>query len=499
MRARHCVGVLGLSVALSGCVTSTEIKSDTMSFDDVIEDTTNKLLLLNVLRARDKAPLHFADIPVIRESLQESLSLGGTRVYGPVPGTTLRNTTFLNGFVQKSPSFEVNHLDSKDFATGISSPIDVKFVKYWLDRGLDRRIILLLFFSAVEIVETRSETGPINTIRVENSPRDAVDVIGGRKRPFTGPETVKCDSQSDFERYLKLINMLKTFFAHSYRERRVLATGLSLDAVKDNRGLPAFAALDQTRIQLSYDKGLSAYNLYALSPDQKVAFCFYENRRPERADAPYAFVNTGAATLKDKRSCSQSVVDIPPEDSTRAGIAEYPIFFPGAGEAKKPSDYCAIYNRFVGVDPARTDGYPKLELKLHIRSVGEIFQFLGDLLHYQDEVKRFARGGSAAPARLNSPVTFGYCPDDSGAGCDDVFFRLDGDPETARFSLLYRDKVYSVANVNPPEGSPCTGSRCPEVSAKDHTLEILSVVHQLVDLNKSASDIRATPFVQVLP
>jgi hypothetical protein len=494
------MGILGMSVALSGCITSTEIKSDTMSFDDVIEDTTNKLLLLNVLRARDKAPLHFADIPVIRESMQESLTLGGTRVYGPVPGTTLRNSTFLNGFVQKSPSFEVNHLDSKDFVTGISSPIDVKFVKYWLDRGLDRRIVLLLFFSAVEIVETRSETGPVNTIRVGNSPRDAIDVLRARKAPFAGPEALKCDSQSDFERYLKLINVLKTFFAHSYRERRVLARGLSLDAVKDNRGLPSFAALDQTKIQLSYDKGLSAYNLYALSPEQKVAFCFYESKRPSGPeDSPYAFVNSGAATLKDKRSCSQSVVDIPMEDSTRDGVGEYPIFFPGAAEARQPSDYCSIYNRFVGADPApKTGGYPKLELKLHIRSVGEIFQFLGDLLHYQDEVKRYA-DGRTTPLRLNTPVTFGYCRDDAGPGCDDVFFRLDGDPDTARFSLLYRDKVYSVANLNPPAEAVCTGSRCPEIPAKDHTLEILSVVHQLVDLNKSATDIRATPFVQVLP
>jgi hypothetical protein len=500
-RTTQCIGALGLAAALSGCVTSTEIKSDTMSFDDVIEDTTNKLLLLNVLRARDKAPLHFADIPVIRESIQQSVSLSATRVAGPVTGTTLRNVATIGGVVQKSPSFEFNHLDSKDFVTGISSPIDVKFVKYWLDRGLDRRIVLLLFFSAVEIVETRSESGPVSTIRVANSPRDAIDAFKGRKRPFGGPEALKCDTQSDFERYLKLINVLKTFFAHSYRERRVLATGLSLDAVKDNRGLPSFAALDQTKIQLSYDKGLAAYNLYALSPEQKVAFCFYEDRRPAGAGAsPYAFVNSGAATLKDKRSCSQNVVDIPPEDSTRAGLGESPVFFPGAAEAKEPSDYCSIYNRFVGVDPsAKADGYPKLELKLHIRSVGEIFQFLGDLLHYQDEVKRYADGSRPAPLRLNTPVTFGYCPDDASPGCDDVFFRLDGDPETARFSLLYRDKVYSVANLIAPDEAACTGSRCPEISAKDHTLEILSVVHQLVDLNKSATDIRATPFVQVLP
>ena len=56
-------------------------------------------------------------------------------------------------------------------------PIDPKVVKYWLDRGLDRRIALLLFFSAVEIIETRSAAGPIHTIRIANSPREAAEAI----------------------------------------------------------------------------------------------------------------------------------------------------------------------------------------------------------------------------------------------------------------------------------------------------------------------------------
>jgi len=61
---------VGLSMLLSGCgVSSVFIKSEAINFGGIIEDTTNKLLVMNVLRARDKAPLHFADIPVVRESI----------------------------------------------------------------------------------------------------------------------------------------------------------------------------------------------------------------------------------------------------------------------------------------------------------------------------------------------------------------------------------------------------------------------------------------------
>jgi hypothetical protein len=478
-----------------------------MSYGEVIEDTTNKLLVVNVLRARDKAPLHFADIPVIRESMQASASLGFLNVLGPnfpPTTTTMRDTRSGALTVQSSPSFELTHLQSKDFITGISSPIDPKIVKYWLDRGLDRRIVLLLFFSAAEIVETRSENGPVRTVRIMNSPRDAVDFIRARKIPFSGPEALKCDTQSDFERYLKLLNLVRTFFAHTYRERRQLARGMNLDPEKDSRNLQSFAALDQSKVQLVYDKGTSTYNLYAVSNEQKVAFCFYDDRpSPGVSPSQYEVVQAGAERAGDRRSCFQNVVDLPPEDSTKRELTQTPVFFRGPADVKQPSRYCDIYNRFARISPPEKDaaGFPKLEVRLHIRSVGEIFQFLGDLVHYQDEIRHYLESEPQPKVKLNTPVTFGYCPDDPGPGCNDIFFRVDGDPANARFTLTYRDRSYAVANINAAvDAARRAGSGGQENGhQKDHSIEILSVLHQLVNLNKSASDIRATPSVQVLP
>ena len=496
----------GLSFLLCGCgLTPAIMKSDSLAFGEVIEDTTNKLLVVNVLRARDKAPLHFADIPVIRESMQQTASLAFLNVQGPnapPTTTTMRDTRAGTLSFQFSPSFELTHLQSKDFITGISSPIDPKVVKYWLDRGLDRRIVLLLFFSAAEVVETRSEKGPVRTIKIMNSPRDAIDVIWGRKGPFSGPEAFKCDTQSDFERYLKLLNLVRTFFAHTFRERRLLAKGMNLDPEKDSKNLQAFAALDQTKVQLVYDKGLSAYSLYALSNEQKVAFCFYDDRTsPGLPPSQYEIVQAGGERVGDRKSCYQSVVDAPVEDSNRPQLSETPVFFRGPAEVKQASRYCEIYNRIARVTPPvrDADGYPKLEVRLHIRSVGEIFQFLGDLLHYQDEVRHYL-SDPQVKQKLNTPVTFGYCPDDPGPGCNDIFFRLDGDPGNARFTLTYRDREYAVANINSLDSAPRRdgSSGAGNAQQKDHTLEILSVLHQLVNLNKSAADIRATPSVQVL-
>jgi hypothetical protein len=84
-----------------------------------------------------------------------------------------------------------------------------------------------------------------------------------------------------------------------------------------------------------------------------------------------------------------------------------------------------------------------------------------------------------------------------------VFLRLDGDACNARFRLSYRDREYAVSNFNQTvaRNPACRADagRGSDPLAKDHTLEILAVLHQLVGINQSAADIRPTPFVQVLP
>ena len=501
----HRVLAVALTIGLCGCgLSSGFINSEALNFGMIIEDTTNRLLVMNVLRARDKAPLHFADIPVVRESIQQNASFSLLQFLGARLPTQTTDSLTAGAGIQMTPSFEISHLHSKEFITGISSPIDPKVVKYWLDRGLDRRIALLLFFSAVEIVETRSPTGPVHAIRIANAPREAAEVIRQRKLAFGGPEALRCDTQSDFERYLKLFNALRTFFATTYRERRLLARDLKAGDIHDSKNLQAFAALDQSKVQMVYDQERGTYSLYSLSNEQKVAFCFYDDARTAGAPAAqYESIESGPA-VASRRSCSQSVVDVGAESGSLRAQNPSPIFFSGTAAVNEASSYCSIYNRFVGADGATAagpSGYPKLELRLYIRSVGEIFQFLGDLLYYQDEVRQFVDGNPQLKLKLNSPVTFGYCGDKFEPGCDDIFLRLDGDSCNARFSLNYREREYYVGNFDPPGTRPGQGANCrPDATArKDHTLEVLGVLHQLVGLNKSASDIRGTPAVQVLP
>ena len=96
-----------LAAMLCGCgVSSAIVSSETVSYDDAIEDITDKLLLLNILRAKDKATFHFDEVPSIHDSIQASASLQATFPFGgqPPAKSTMRNSFSPGLTVQVAPT-----------------------------------------------------------------------------------------------------------------------------------------------------------------------------------------------------------------------------------------------------------------------------------------------------------------------------------------------------------------------------------------------------------
>lgn len=485
------------AITLLGCtVPAHVIRNQSISYDDAIEDTTNQLLLLNILRAKDKAPLHFDTIPSIHETLQASAQLQAAVPFGPLRNSTKSAASAAAQVgIQASPSFEIDHLITKDFATGIASPIDPKFVKYWLDRGLDRRIILLLFFSQAEITGP-DDKGHLHTITIRNSPEEALDTLDEQQGIGVAQKALRCDTQSGFQRYLKLIDSLTTFTARYVTERRLLAQGLALDPKSAFKDLATLASLDPTKFQWVRTDD-NHYSIYALSSGPKTVLCF--------ANQPVA---TGSQATSDRSACLQSVVESG-DTSKSESATPLPAPVTPTSPPTSPSTYCQVFNGFIQTANAASQSpatpQSSSSIRLESRSVGEMIQFLGDLVAYQEALRERTHDPQAQ-FRLNNPVTLGYCSDEQDAarkaGCDDIFFNLRHGNCDARFGVEYRGGFWAVPNYTRHAGSDCSGEEMPADSPgpiKDHTLQVFAVVQQLVDLQQSATDILQTPYVQVLP
>ena len=74
----HLAAALGLLlISGSGCSLSVPLAQQAIDYNTSIETAANTVLLRNVLRARDNAPLHFTSIPQVRGSLNVGLTQPG--------------------------------------------------------------------------------------------------------------------------------------------------------------------------------------------------------------------------------------------------------------------------------------------------------------------------------------------------------------------------------------------------------------------------------------
>jgi hypothetical protein len=334
---RLSLAVLAASlVGIAGCVKDV-VERDSLTYSNVIEEVSNQLLLSNILRARDRAPLHFGDIPVIHESVQESASLGSSLLFGPLPATgrNARDSLSPALSLQVNPSFDMSHVDAKDFVTGIASPIDAKFVKYWLDRGVPQQLILELFFSSMKVefpylqqssttLKKKVKSTPVDidpsiSITLANSPRATSldEQLGGAACDSRGV----CDP-SQFLTYLTVINNIYDFSAKPYTERALVWSG-DKPEIKD-KVLQGIAALDPTKYQMTYipdpmkaEATANTVKVYTASADQKIVFCYAFGQPDDKEPAARHPVQTeispstsgAASTTSADNPCLYSRVD----------------------------------------------------------------------------------------------------------------------------------------------------------------------------------------------
>jgi hypothetical protein len=139
------------SLLVAGCSLAPVIAENTLDYNTAVETVTNGVLVTNILRARDYAPLYFSDLSQIRGAVGLSLQAQTTVPYGPVfPGATGASAQGGPLAVSSQPGFDVAPLNTKKFAEGMLEGIDVKVSAYFIQRHVDPKVFLNLVVSRVE-------------------------------------------------------------------------------------------------------------------------------------------------------------------------------------------------------------------------------------------------------------------------------------------------------------------------------------------------------------
>ncbi len=371
------------AAVLGGCSLlslAPQLDRNALDYHEVVEDVTNNILVTNILRARDRAPLHYSDLSIIRGSVQAGAAAQATIPFGNLNAATDRKGLQLGNIsIQSAPNFDLGTLDTNDFTHGILTPISGETIKYFLDQGLDPRIAFIVFFEGIK--------GYAAELRL----RDGIVVVRPGDKVNNSP-----DKREDFNKFMTIANHEASgLYANAYQELHPIGQQFKIDLRNAYKEIKEIAALDFSKVQVRQTERSGLYALYAIAPGTRVTFCRYLNG--ERSDA--------------------SVI----EDSSRGRTKDkFKVF--GVARTRlptlHPSQVCTATEVILDA------GAGASEVVLYPRSAQGIIEYLGALLRLEQ-----ARG---------RPITLTAAPDSP------VLFSLMRQPENARFSVEYRGEQYYV-------------------------------------------------------
>lgn len=444
---------------MGGCSLAPQVSTYTIGYNGSIEEVNNQLLLANILRARDRAPLYFSDLSQIRGALTVNAGASLTDPFGQGKITTTKHyVPVVSASIATSPTFDVIPLNEQSFTQGILQPLELQYGKLYWDRvDYPEYLLAMLFVDKIE-VRFYDNTGKLLPVSdMQGKPLGLTEKDG---TPVTADIRV---NQPDDPKMLERFNDVLSHWGvrpdnprtkravsyHGYRAVTPLAPNVSLGA---QGGLKDFVGLDPHKFRTV-----------------KV-----EETEPRDTQAPGKSARKGVlqkasaanADHYDLYSTQDRIVVCPP-DSFRKAWAHYDIYIIAPQISGADIDVTPQPAAACDVSEVQTDGpmvahtgKPQMIITVYTRSVEGMIQYLGALVR-------------ANLPKEKNPLRF---------------FVRDGSSEDQKVSLDYAGARYSIG---PYKSNDTLGD--------DNTLPILALVEQILNLRKNSKEITTTPAAQIVP
>jgi len=151
--SRHrasAVPALATAVLVTACAHLERFSGEALEFNAQAADAQNKTLLLNIMRAANRMPMHFTELSTLTGTSTET-STGALTI----PFATFRTQT--GGALTASPTEQIAHtptfnvavLETQEFYQGMMKPVSMEQVSAYLNEGLPPELVLSLSIVAL--------------------------------------------------------------------------------------------------------------------------------------------------------------------------------------------------------------------------------------------------------------------------------------------------------------------------------------------------------------
>lgn len=155
--------VLGL---LGGCSPQRlVISSHTVAYNKAAADAQDKMLFLNVLRARDRKPMHFSTLVDVSGKMTASAEIGFSLPFTGAGRFSRSASPKLSYGV--SPGYNVSIENKKEFMKGILSILKLSQMEAFWEKGWSRELLLHMFVNVIEVtVDDPNETKSVDELMI---------------------------------------------------------------------------------------------------------------------------------------------------------------------------------------------------------------------------------------------------------------------------------------------------------------------------------------------
>ncbi|PXW86032.1 hypothetical protein C8R34_11611 [Nitrosomonas sp. Nm84] len=144
--------VLILSM-LTGCMSPMALNRAVLAYDDAVTDAVSQQLLINIVRAHHRQPIHFTAVSNIAATFNFQANAGAMPALGGLAGTSI--LPVFGGSVAESPTISIVPIEGEDFTRRLLTPFPQNKLTLLLRQRFDVDLLLRMMAQEVRLLQDK--------------------------------------------------------------------------------------------------------------------------------------------------------------------------------------------------------------------------------------------------------------------------------------------------------------------------------------------------------
>ncbi|QOJ22148.1 MAG: hypothetical protein HRU77_11105 [Gammaproteobacteria bacterium] len=146
-----------IPLILSGCLSPMALNRAVIAYDEAVTDAVSQQLLINIVRAHHRQPIHFTGVSNIAATFNFQASAGATPSPGGLAGAVI--SPVFGGSVAESPTISIVPIEGEEFTKRLLTPFPQNKLTLLLRQRFDVDLLLRMMAQEVRLLDTKQPNG----------------------------------------------------------------------------------------------------------------------------------------------------------------------------------------------------------------------------------------------------------------------------------------------------------------------------------------------------